>query len=312
VDSHLFHAFSSTTYVELHLSRMEGTKEPKAVNANSDGPSAASIPNTNGTSTEFNTSPDEDDESDVSMSADSDSEDEPEAPIQVSMNGNYALGFNAHLSKGRTGMIDVAEGSKKRKLETDAPDTPVTSESEIIGADATKRMKLEGLQGDGTSSADSCKDKSLLPCEIWHHIFTFTPPRTLGSLLQVNRKFNASLDPSSPFKSTVTPSLTTSVAKLHEPDAIWQLSRRLYRPAMPAPLVGMSELDMWKLACKTSCQFCNKVGDISDAVLVDQWHSGPGYDGVRPVWPFSVRTCGSCLDKNTIKVCALRALRIRY
>ncbi len=169
-------------------------------------------------------------------------------------------------------------------------------------SEVRKRLKPDdALQKFRTKEGHLPKDKSLLPAEIWHHIFTFCPPRVLGRFLQVKKSFNAYLDPSSPGLS-VDP-LSTSAVLLLSPDTIWRASRQVINlHGLPAPLSGKSELDMWKISCGSLCQFCGKTGQTSLAVLTDQWHPGPGEDGVVPIWPFGVRTCGSCLQKQSTKV----------
>lgn len=155
-----------------------------------------------------------------------------------------------------------------------------------------------------------------LPAEIWHHIFKRLPPHTLGTLLSVNKLFHRYLDPSvgvevaaaSPAAppSASSPSAPSS-CKLPptKPDAIWQASRRLFWPRMPAPLKGRSEVDMWRICCSRSCQFCkfrdnSSTGAVSSA---DHWHRGPGPNSVVPVFPFFVVSCGRCLADQSVKVC---------
>ncbi|UNI15219.1 hypothetical protein JDV02_001774 [Purpureocillium takamizusanense] len=146
-----------------------------------------------------------------------------------------------------------------------------------------------------------------LPAEIWHRIFTYLPPKTLGSLLRVNKLFRGHLDPRSaggevnmaaPAPIARTPVVVSSM----KPDAIWRASRRLFWPQMPGPLQGKSEVDMWRLCCARSCQFCGYRDTGAEAARVpDQWHRGPGAKGVVPVFPFFVTTCGNCLIERTVK-----------
>ncbi|KAI0379707.1 hypothetical protein F5Y04DRAFT_112926 [Hypomontagnella monticulosa] len=160
-----------------------------------------------------------------------------------------------------------------------------------------KKVKLDEEDVNKPSSPSArLSGKSLLPAEIWHRIFTFTPPRTLGNLLCINKLFNVYLDPSSRYQCNPPPSLSESSVLPLKPDVIWQLSRRRFWPRMPAPLQQKTELDMWRLACAKSCQFCGKIDS-----------SPPGSPGercrhkIQPVWPFALRSCNVCLMEKTVK-----------
>lgn len=71
--------------------------------------------------------------------------------------------------------------------------------------------------------------------------------------------------------------------------------------AMPAPLMGNSDLDMVKLASSISCQFCGKTGPLNSGAPLDQWHPGPGENESVPIWAFNIRSCGGCLQSRCIK-----------
>ncbi|SPQ18919.1 650d1b4a-fcd2-468a-9761-fb579c62b0fd [Thermothielavioides terrestris] len=144
-------------------------------------------------------------------------------------------------------------------------------------------------------------DRSLLPPEIWHHIFTFCPPKSLGKLLAVNKLFNLYLDPASSSPRDVPGSATRGVLEPMEPNAIWQASRRLFWSHMPAPLRSKTELDMWRLACSPRCQECGKLDARERSGRPDPRHPGPGPEGVTAIWTFGSRLCGSCLLKSSIK-----------
>lgn len=160
-----------------------------------------------------------------------------------------------------------------------------------------KKLKLDQDVAAEASVRRLPQDKSLLSAAIWHRIFTFTPPKTLGNLLLVNKLFNRFLEPSSSVSSQVTASLPPSAAKSLLPDVIWRTSRRAFWPFMPHPLKGKSELDMWRLACSRKCQACHKVEAENPASS-----PYPGLDGVAVVWPFGIRRCGSCLKDASMKV----------
>ncbi|KAI1094778.1 hypothetical protein F5B19DRAFT_414789 [Rostrohypoxylon terebratum] len=162
---------------------------------------------------------------------------------------------------------------------------------------STKKVKLDRMGRDQPqSTATYPSDRSLLPAEIWHRIFSFIPPRTLGNLLCINKLFNAFLDPSSRYQCK-TPSLHSHTSiPLLKPDTIWQISRRRYWPRMPAPLKERSELDMWRLACGRKCQYCDKAGFV-----LSNSPSSPSRNNSQPIWAFSLHSCGPCLVEKTIK-----------
>ncbi|KAM7214683.1 hypothetical protein V8F06_009933 [Rhypophila decipiens] len=154
------------------------------------------------------------------------------------------------------------------------------------------------------------RDKSLLPPEIWHHIFTLCPPKTLANLLSVNKLFNHYLDPSSSALSgspvPVSQGGHGALGPL-KPNAIWQASRRLFWPHMPVPLRSKTELEMWRLACSPVCQGCRKTDPRGPPNPPDSSHPGPGPgpgpgpDGVAVIWSFARCLCLSCLLKTSIK-----------
>ena len=239
---------------------------------------------------------DDDSASDISMSADSD-DDESEIVSCSTIQVNPIV----HVSDESRPLAvqDAAlEPTKKRKL---PEDTESASNDPLeIGGPQEVRKRLKPDDDHWTQDGHLPQDRSLLPAEIWHHIFTFSPSRALGNLLQVNKTFHDYLNPSSTDPSIVP--LSRSVAQILKPDVIWQASRRLFRPGMPTPLSGHSELGMWRLACCSSCQFCGKVRPGSSVPPADPWHSGPGENGVVPIWSWGIRTCGSCLQQQSIKV----------
>ena len=143
---------------------------------------------------------------------------------------------------------------------------------------------------------------SLLPDEILHHIFTFCHPKSLGNLLRVNKLFRLYLDPTLSSHREVPVSVTHGALSALKPNAIWQVSRRLFWPQMPTPLHARQELDMWRLACSLRCQDCNRLGARDKMRPIDMSRPGPGSGGVAVVWPFAIRVCASCLLKKSIKV----------
>jgi len=242
----------------------------------------------------------DDSASDVSMSTDSEDEHE-NIPTTASLSGTPTTQRVPQPPVDAIKLEPDAEASKKRK-HSEPLDTSHNHMENGAPQEVRKRIKSEPEDSQhplGAPEGLARKDKALLPAEIWHQIFTFCPPKALGGLLRVNRTFNAYLDPSSSGHIQEPPSPDI----LHlSPDEIWKASRHLYLQGTPSPLSGKSELDMWKLACGSLCQFCGKKRQTITTAPLDQWRPGPGENGVVPVWSFGVRACGSCIHTRSTKV----------
>lgn len=144
-------------------------------------------------------------------------------------------------------------------------------------------------------------DRSQLPMEIWHHIFSFLDPKTLGILLRVDRAFHSFL--TSKDHDPLGSSSVDGILRPVSSSSIWSSSRKLFHPGMPRPLANMTELDMWKLIGTTSCEACGKNNLTNPTPTAPSTlEKGPGFDGVRIFWPFAIRTCLQCFLKYTKKV----------
>ncbi|KAH7005225.1 hypothetical protein EDB82DRAFT_489385 [Fusarium venenatum] len=186
---------------------------------------------------------------------------------------------------------NISQPSKKRRQSPDSTD-----------AQQPKKVRLGGAGADPAVSKEShelaVNRAKQLPGEIWQHIFTLVPPKDLGRLLIVNKLFHVFLSPSVAGSTQRSSDMPSTLPPL-KPDAVWQASRRLFWPRMPAPLKGKSELQMWRLVCSTSCQLCGTKGQKNPRSLKNEaWRSGPGPTDVCPIFPFSIFTCGNCLKKN--------------
>ena len=165
-----------------------------------------------------------------------------------------------------------------------------------------KRSKTDEYSVGSTGTLPNSSPSSVLPAELWQYIFCFVPPVSLGRLLRVSSAFNAFLilektDESHPglyHRSVVKPMTAHSV---------WAASRKRFCPGLPKPLRGLQELDMWRLLRGRNCQMCGEIMAPSLEIPSESpWESGPGEKGVRVIWPFGIRCCGRCLQKNTEKV----------
>lgn len=194
--------------------------------------------------------------------------------------------------------------SRKRSPVEDLDSPPLDTRA---SGEGFKKVKLNGHDASQPSQPPArdgvlVPDKSQLPREIWHHIFTFCPPKSLGILLRVNKLFNAYLDASSSLRRNVPLSVLPSSLSPLKPGAIWQASRRLFWPQMPAPLRSMDELDMWRLICTPRCQSCQKSVSKASWALSPPQAPSPGPDGIAIIWAFAMRLCVACLLQKSIKV----------
>ncbi|KAL7909784.1 hypothetical protein GGI35DRAFT_451021 [Trichoderma velutinum] len=196
------------------------------------------------------------------------------------------------------GSLDSPSVAKKRKR--------LESSSEGKG-EASKKTRIASASQDsvvcGPAEPPRHDRSRQLPAELWHHIFSFLSPDTLGRLLRVNRLFHKYLDPVSPFVIS-TPVIhvpTTRILPTLSPDAIWRASRCLYWPAMPAPLKGRFELDMWRFVCTRFCQFCGQLDEAYNTTEDPPQSRGPGNTTVSPIFPFFINSCGNCLVGKSIK-----------
>ncbi|EFX05587.1 f-box domain containing protein [Grosmannia clavigera kw1407] len=181
---------------------------------------------------------------------------------------------------------NVIEPLRKRKSLGDGLDDAVRIEEPQAGDPKKVKVGDDGHPEPAGKLPVVVSGRESIPPEIWHHIFTFCPPKTLGNLLCVNKLFNFYLDPNSAATPTVPPSPPKSATKLQKPNAIWQAARRLYWPYNPGPLKDKTELDMWRLACSHVCQFCGKKDSRRALPSNDPLRFGPGADGVTCIWAF--------------------------
>lgn len=232
--------------------------------------------------------------SDVAMDYESDDEAE-----------NQPTNHEAEETQGQPQAADIISSKKRKSPEYDSNDDTRDAKSPAM---ALKKVKLDDEKRSDASSAYSAshpsgRDGSFLPAEIWHRIFTFCPPRSLGNLLLTNKLFNSYLDPASTMGCPPPQNHSKSVFPALKPKAIWQASRRLFWPNMPTPLQDKTELDMWCLACSRTCQYCGKraAQPVSSSITNPQ-QSSPGEDGVSTIWCFAATTCWACLTQHSVKV----------
>jgi hypothetical protein len=228
---------------------------------------------------------------------------------------NQAASTTSDLQKGDVQMVDESDYEPSEASSYDPAAAlldnivqPSKKRRQSPHSTSAQQFKKVRLEEAGTGLANSNKSQKLvdrsrqLPGEIWQHIFTLVSPRDLGRLLTVNKLFHVFLSPSVTGPAQRQSSVPSSLPTL-KPDAIWQASRRLHWPRMPAPLKGKPEVQMWRLVCSTSCQFCGRKGQTNpQSSNTEAWRTGPGPSDVCPIFPFCVFTCGGCLKKNGVRV----------
>lgn len=169
-------------------------------------------------------------------------------------------------------------------LQAPLPTKRKAEEAEVI---PEKRQKLDTPSSLSTTDLLPCAG---LPPAIWQHIFLFCPLETLGRLLQVNRSFHSYL---TEVRDVPILSSDSGSLRLLKSESIWASARNMHPTKPPKPLPGFTEAQMWRLAWSKTCQFCQKLDAFTPGEKI--WQRGPGTTGVRAVWPFGIRACGSCL-----------------
>lgn len=235
--------------------------------------------------------------SDVSM--DYETDDEEAATTSISHPQLAQTALSREIAKGPHPVGREESSARKRKSLESASD----NDTGRVIMESAKKVKLGASRTEPRRSGKLPNDRSLVPPEVWHNIFSLCPPKTLGKLLFVNRIFNVYLDPSSAIPCERPETLSYGALSVSKPNAIWQASRRRFWPGMPSPLQDKTELCMWQLSSGSSCQHCGKKpGAPQRKEALDPWHSGPGQDGVAIIWAFATRSCGTCLLSRSIKV----------
>lgn len=165
----------------------------------------------------------------------------------------------------------------------------------------TKRTKTGDHASRSDIGAQLFSKSSALPAVLWQHILCYVPPVFLGNLLRVNHAFNSYLTPG--IITEDRRELPNSRIQPLTAEEIWAASRRRFAPGLPRPIQGFQELDMWRLLRGRDCQLCHQTKAVTPAADTESpWESGPGYSGVRVIWPFGVRCCGECLQNESRKV----------
>ena len=182
----------------------------------------------------------------------------------------------------------------KRKL-SDADSDAIDALSEAL-EEPPKKLKMTTPPADAAPAALQ-SPATRLPTELWQNIFLYLSPAMLSRCLRVSKTFNMYLT-----ATVAEPASKKDKAKVRvlDSDVLWVQARKQYFPNMPRPLMRYTELQMLQLIGGKRCQFCDR--DPVPTMATSPFNAGPGPDGLRMIWPFGIRTCGHCLDYNTMKV----------
>lgn len=136
------------------------------------------------------------------------------------------------------------------------------------------------------------------PPELWQQVFLYLSPAMLSRCLRVCRSFKFCL---TQLKATNVPSKkNTPIARVLDSEALWTQARKNTYTTMPRPLSGFGELQSLQLVGGSSCQSCGKLPVKTP--VTSAFNAGPGESGVRVIWPFRVRLCGSCFFSQSLTV----------
>lgn len=197
---------------------------------------------------------------------------------------------------GNTQHVAISQ-PPKRKLSDENVAVNGTAHTSLEGA---KRPRLSRSQSmDAQGGAFKVLD---LPVELWQQIFLHLSPIDLARCVRVCRTLKTYLT-----ESKASPATNKAEAKdfskvrVFDSEAIWAHSRKTLHPNMPRPLSRLTELQMLQLIGNKMCQFCGRAP--SQLHPTSPFNCGPGAEGVRVFWPFGIRSCGKCIEDNTLKVC---------
>ena len=185
----------------------------------------------------------------------------------------------------------------KRKLSEQGSSANETAQ---ISTESSKKPKLST-----TSSEDPVGEAYNvleLPVELWQQIFLHVSPNDLARCVRVCRTFKVFLTDTKAVPPIANKAEAKDLTKVRvfDSESIWAHSRKTFYPNMPRPLSRLTELQMLQLIGNLKCQFCGR--DPITLLPTTPFNCGPGVHGVRVFWPFGIRSCGTCVEPNTLTV----------
>jgi len=189
-----------------------------------------------------------------------------------------------------------AHAGAKRKL-SDA-DMENGASAATVALDSTASTKKVKLSLPSALNKPGLPPAVELPPELWQQVFTHLSPAILSRCLRVCKLFNVCLTQMKAGPPASKKGAT--LARAMESEAIWSQLRKTSYPSLPRPLVGFSELRMFQLIGGNTCQSCGKL-HVKHPVN-NAFSAGPGETGVRVIFPFHLRLCGSCFTNDALTV----------
>lgn len=194
--------------------------------------------------------------------------------------------------------LPAAATSGLKRSHDDGPEiTNIAAQS----LETTKRRKLSAKTLSALHAAPSPTVHDRLPIELWQQVFMLCHPFELAKCLRVDRVFHRILTATN---ATPVPGGNKKNApriRVFDSDAVWAQARRKYYPSLPKPLLGYTELQMFKLIASHVCHSCGKEA-TEPSPATSHFDCGPGPNGVRPIWAFGRALCGQCLRKLSLTV----------
>ncbi|PNS15869.1 hypothetical protein CAC42_7975 [Sphaceloma murrayae] len=135
-----------------------------------------------------------------------------------------------------------------------------------------------------------------LPQPFLQHAFTYLNPLDLRACEDTCRTFRKCLTSS---KAGIV--ATNSALAAASSDDIWQASWDRCADQLPELLVGITAKRMIQLLLYDHCESCFTRPKTAPTRGIF-WNSGPSATGVRVMWQFQARLCGSCFETTTAKV----------
>lgn len=206
----------------------------------------------------------------------------------------------------------VADGHSSGMDMSDASSPIVAADRDIEGpSHAGVKRKLSDADA-GAASMPNCNQDQLVKKhktsdsmarpsasadwepEVWQQVFLHLSPAMLGRFMMASNDFihymtNLRAGPA-----------TKKAARVMDSNSVWTNSRKNSYPTMPRPLKDFSELEMLRLIGGKTCRSCGRPNVKPDAT--NPFNAGPGESGVRVIWPFGIRVCGTCFISETTTV----------
>lgn len=218
-------------------------------------------------------------------------------PVVFEDDGDFSSEMDVSDASSSTVSADPdADGpshaGEKRKMS----DTDIYDANALAGAhDSVKKSRLSfPLANTGAALPVTAG----WPPELWQQVFMQLSPAMLSRCLRVCKNFNIYLTQSK--ATNPVGKRYTTKARVQDSEAIWTHSRKTAYPTMPRPLLDFSELSMLQLIGGNTCQSCGRPHAKPPATSV--FNAGPGETGVRVIWPFRLRLCGTCFTNESLNV----------